>query len=409
MSYNNYDKHNYAIFSLFLPILPLRWYVFVIMTTNPGGNSAAVTERVKMKQSFYDYCIQSDKQYLLDEWDTERNLPLTPQQVTYGSKKKVWWHCAQGHTWQSSIYVRMAGARCPYCAGRRILPGENDLASQYPHLAAQWHKTKNLPLTPQEISAGSHRAVWWQCEKGHEWRAVVRSRVSGAGCPVCANRVLSPGKNDLATLYPQLAKEWNYEKNGKLQPQDCIVGSSRRVWWKCEKGHEWRASIAGRTTGGRGCPVCAGRRIVPGENDLATAYPHLAAEWLQEKNGSLTPQSVSPYSNYKVWWRCPLGHEYQAKVDSRTKNSTGCPYCSGKKVLPGFNDLATVEPKLAAQFHPTLNGTLTPADFTPGSHQKVWWVCDEGHVWKAAVYSRTGSQRCGCPTCAGNTRKKRYR
>ena len=88
-----------------------------------------------------------------------------------------------------------------------------------------------------------------------------------------------------------------------------------------------------------------------------------------------------------------------------------CPYCTGKKVLPGFNDLATLEPKIAA-WHPTLNGTLTPEMVTLGSHRKVWWQCPEGHVWKAVVYSRAGPQKCGCPVCAGKVkaaRQQRYK
>ena len=88
-------------------------------------------------------------------------------------------------------------------------------------------------------------------------------------------------------------------------------------------------------------------------------------------------------------------------------SGSGCPYCAGRKVLPGFNDLATLEPKIAAQWHPTLNGGLTPDGVTVGCHRKVWWQCQEGHVWKAAIYSRAGPQKCGCPICAGRVSKKR--
>lgn len=86
-------------------------------------------------------------------------------------------------------------------------------------------------------------------------------------------------------------------------------------------------------------------------------------------------------------------------------NGTGCPYCTNKKVLAGFNDLATVEPRIAAEWHPTLNGSLTPEMVTAGSRKKVWWECPLGHVWKAAIYSRTGKKKCGCPVCAGKARK----
>lgn len=89
-------------------------------------------------------------------------------------------------------------------------------------------------------------------------------------------------------------------------------------------------------------------------------------------------------------------------------SSSGCPYCAGRKVLPGFNDLATLAPDVAQQWHPTLNGALTPQMVTAGSHRKVWWECEQGHVWKAVIYPRTGLKKCGCPVCAGRTGAKRW-
>ena len=102
-------------------------------------------------------------------------------------------------------------------------------------------------------------------------------------------------------------------------------------------------------------------------------------------------------------------HEWQAVIAARAVENSGCPYCTGRRVLAGFNDLATLHPKIAAQWDDTLNGTLTPEMVTPGSHKRVWWKCHEGHVWKTAIYSRTGKQKCGCPVCAGKTtRQFRY-
>ena len=270
---------------------------------------------------------------------------------------------------------------------------------------------KNAPLTPKDVVTQSHRTVWWICEKGHEWQALVKSRADGSGCPFCTNRKVLPGFNDLATKYPELAGQWHPSKNDKLTPSNVVTNTTRKVWWRCEKGHEWQASIASRANG-TGCPVCAGKVVIPGENDLATFFPELAEQWHQTKNKTMTPENVSPYSNQKVWWICPLGHEYEAKVASRAYRGTGCPYCSGNKVLPGFNDLATREPGVAAQWHPTLNGGLTPQMVTTCSHKKVWWECPDGHVWKAVIHSRAGPQKCGCPVCAGRVkpeRQARYR
>lgn len=270
-------------------------------------------------------------------------------------------------------------------------------------LLAQWHPVKNGALTPEEVSYGSHKKVWWVCGKGHEWQAEVKSRLLGAGCPVCAGKLVVPGVNDLATLRPRLAAQWHPTKNGALTPWEVRPGSHKKVWWVCEKGHEWQALVMARNAG-EGCPVCSGRVVIPGEGDLATLFPAVAAQWDREKNGALTPETVSPYSNRKVWWRCGLGHSWQAAVSARTYKQSGCPYCTGKKVLPGFSDLATRYPQIAKQWHPTLNGSFGPDQVTAGSRREAWWQCSEGHVWKARIHSRTGKQKCGCPVCSGRVR-----
>ena len=360
-----------------------------------------------MRETLRSYCGHMDLETVLEQWDTGRNQPLTPDNTSYGSKHKVWWRCEKGHSWQAAVHTRTgSGTGCPVCAGKVPLAGETDLATLHPDLASQWHPTKNGDLTPEQVLPGSHRMVWWICEKGHVWRAQIKSRAEGCGCPVCANREIRPMENDLASQNPRLAAQWHPTKNGRLTPDQIPPGTSRKVWWICEKGHEWQATVASRTSG-YGCPVCTGRQVLAGENDLASQFPAIAAQWHPTKNGSLFAQQVTIASNRKVWWRCGKGHDYQATVAARTMRGSGCPCCSGKKVLPGFNDLATVEPEVARQWHPTLNGTLTPDMVPLGAHRKVWWQCDQGHVWKAAIYSRAGSQKCGCPVCAGKVRGRR--
>ena len=361
-----------------------------------------------MRKTLYDYCLELGDTALLEEWDSEKN-ELTPQQVTYGSKKKLWWVCGSGHSYQASATSR-TGERtgCPYCTGRLPIPGENDLATLFPGLVREWDGEKNQPLTPSGVLPGSHRSVWWLCPEGHSWHASIKSRVDGCGCPVCTNRRIAPGENDLASTHPALAREWNAERNAPLKPQEVFAGSSRKVWWRCEKGHEWQARIVSRSEG-TGCPYCNGKRVAPGENDLATANPRLAAEWDAEKNAPLTPRDVTPYSNRRVWWRCPLGHEYQSLISARNTSGSGCPYCTGRRVLPGFNDLASQQPKVAAEWAQDLNGSLTPEMVTTGSQKKVWWRCSEGHVWRTVVFTRARGKFTGCPVCAGKVKQKKQR
>ena len=361
-----------------------------------------------MRKSLAAFCLEKGLQELLGQWDQERNAPLTPETISYGSKRKVWWRCSKGHEWLAPPYARTGSETgCPYCAGKLPIPGETDLGTLFPNLTREWHPTKNGSLTPDQVLPGSHQKVWWRCANGHDWIAQVKSRVSGCGCPVCANKIVEPARTDLATVAPAVAAQWHPAKNGTLTPQDVLPGTTRKVWWLCEKGHVWQASVYARALRGAECPYCAGKRVQPGENDLATLYPEIAAQWHPAKNGPLTPDQVTPSSNRKVWWRCERGHDYLAWIAGRTRQGSGCPYCAGTKVLPGFNDLATRVPQIAAQWHPTFNGALTPSMVTPGSHRKVWWQCSEGHVWKAVVHSRAGPQKCGCPVCAGVAPRRR--
>ena len=347
---------------------------------------------------------------LVTEWDYDKNntLGIYPDKIRYGSNKKVWWICQHGHEWCASVASRTnKQSGCPVCAGQKVLVGFNDLATLNPKLALEWHPTKNGDLKPSDVTQGSNRKVWWMCEHGHEWQTTIAHRTNKSrprGCPVCAGQKVLVGFNDLATLNPNLALEWHPTKNGDLKPTQVTVSSMKKVWWICQHGHEWYASINSRTNKSHqnGCPVCAGRQVLVGFNDLATLNPTVASDWHPTKNGNLKSSDVTVSSGRKVWWMCKHGHEWYASVASRTNKSqpSGCPVCAGQKVLVGFNDLATVNPNLALEWHPTKNGNLTPSDVTQGSEKKVWWVCKHGHEWQAMIYSRTNLQS-GCPVCSG--------
>lgn len=203
-----------------------------------------------------------------------------------------------------------------------------------------------------------------------------------------------------------MARYWHPSRNGFTTFAEVPPGSNRHLWWQCERGHEWQAR-AFSVKAGCGCPYCAGKMAIPGENDLATLRPDILADWDYEKN-VVSPVELLPSAHDKVWWKCERGHSWQAMVFSRTREKqAGCPYCTGRKVLVGFNDLGTLRPHLAAQWHPDLNGGYRPEDVTLGSNRKVWWQCADGHVWQAAIYSRTRKNSTGCPLCAGRGRKKK--
>jgi hypothetical protein len=127
-----------------------------------------------------------------------------------------------------------------------------------------------------------------------------------------------------------------------------------------------------------------------------TLSTQLTSEWHPKKNAGLLADDFTPGSNKKVWWIDSYGHEWEATIHSR--KSSGCPYCSGRKVLAGVTDLLTTHPHLARELHPTKNAVLA-TEISKGTTRKMWWVCEKGHEWEAAVGSRVNGN--GCPVCSG--------
>ena len=332
------------------------------------------------------------------EWHPEKNGDLTPADVSYGSKKKVWWLCKNGHEWDAVISSRAINRNgCGYCAGN-FVSDKNRLSLHYPDLVNEWHPTKNGSLRPADVSYGSDNKVWWRCERGHEWEAKIHSRAkkNGNGCRFCGHRGVSD-INRLSVHYPHLVNEWHPTKNGNLTPDDVSYANNDKVWWLCKNGHEWPARTYSRTLNGRRCRTCAGQSITD-DNRLSLKRPELIREWHPTKNGNLTPDDVAVATNKNVWWICEKDHMWLALIPSRALSRTGCRFCKRKEVTD-INRLSIHHPDIAKQWHPTKNGDLTPDDVSYGSDNKVWWLCERSHEWEAKIYSRR--QGRGCGTCAG--------
>ena len=510
------------------------------------GNRCPVCSNKKIEVGFND--LSTTHPELVKEWDFKKNGDLTPQQVTYGSDRKVWWKCERGHSWAATISSRANGRGCPECLkeyqvsltekvftfylsksfnniqenvhlkelGKKELDiyipslklaieydghnwhkntsrdlekdkacmrnsitiiriredgcasyqssahfiscpknhgnivtltpvvnelinlinklyntkiktietiepdvtainesfysynKKNSLKAVCPDLLKEWDYEKNGDLNPEYLSAGSNSKVWWKCEHGHSWLAVVSSRVRGNGCPYCSGKYVLKGFNDLESQFPAIAKEWDYEKNGDLKPDEIYYGTNKVVSWKCEHGHKWNTKVSTRTRMQSGCPICAGLKPESGKNDFATLFPEIAKEWDYEKNGDLKPSDFLPGSEKVVWWKCPRGHSYDTMIAIRTKMNCKCPICSNKRVLAGYNDLATLHPELIKEWDYEKNGDLLPTQVggSGGSHREIWWKCEHGHSWKTKLSTRI-SLGTGCPKCAIERNKKK--
>ncbi len=207
---------------------------------------------------------------------------------------------------------------------------KNSIIITNPELEEQWNYKMNGDMLPEMFSKGSGEHVWWICHNKHEWKATIASRAAGAGCPYCSGFKWKSGERDLKTLFPEIAKEWDYEKNAPLRPENINSGSHKKVWWKCEKGHSYEAIILNRTNSSshNGCPYCSNKKVLKGFNDLESQFPQIAKEWSYEKNGDLLPSEVVPGSYKEVWWKCSVcGNEYKKRVLYRTRKDSSCSRC----------------------------------------------------------------------------------
>lgn len=358
--------------------------------------------------------------WLAKEWHPTKN-EKSAREVYAFSTKKHWWRCpvATDHEWPAKIISRTGSGTkpatgCPFCqpGPRKRVAKSNCLATTHPHLAAEWHPSRNGELTPEQVTHGSDVVVVWKCSaaEDHEWTTSISNRAAhgseGSNCPYCAPVSKSAVRsNSLAVTHPSVAATWHESKNAPLTPADVVAGSEKKVWWQCPKGpdHEWESRVSVRVSqmaaDPAACSVCANRVTVE-SNSLATRYPAVAAQWHAARNGDLTPDTVPYAGGQLVWWQCPVAsdHVWRTRIVKRTDGGQGCPACVGLLVVES-NCLATTHPDLAAEWHPTKNGTLSPRDVVSGTGKSVWWRCaiNARHAWRTGVHNRVRGS--GCPHC----------
>ncbi len=396
---------------------------------------------------------------LASQWHPSFNGTLRAADVSCNSHKRVWWLGKCGHEWIAEIKSRNHGRGCPYCSGREVLKGFNDLATTNKEYLKEWDYKKNIDVTPYELSSGSHKKVWWKCQRcGQEWQASPNNRISKKrDCPYCChNPILLKGVNDLETLYPELVREWNYERNDLL-PSDVTGHSPKRVWWKCDKGHEWQTTVNHRANGSK-CPYCS--------KGMQTSFPEQAIFFYIKK---AFPDAENKYKEIFGSRRFELdvfvpsmnlgieydGEAYHYSERQRKRDLEKYLYCKSKfiqliRVVENVNfseenadyvihretsledaindlllyvganlkaniskdgdairnnylsylnenSLFIVNPSLCEEWNYEKNST-TPEMYLSGSNVKVWWKCKKGHEWEAQIYERNKGK--GCPYCA---------
>lgn len=329
-----------------------------------------------------------------------------PASPSVGRKRQVLTICSAGHQFETDRARPFAPPasrepKCPVCQNNVIHAGYNDLASSHPDVAAEFDETRNGGLTAQQVLASAKEPYFWRCPKGHSYPATPSNRTAAKSkCPVCLNRLIVTGINDITTTHPQLLAEWHPSWLRRVPPTTHGAGSQESIIWVCANAHEYAMSIADRVKS-KGCHQCRTGRKRPGTEGLDESHPAIAAEWHPTLNGKVKPSDRSRGSADEAYWLCPAGHTYRQRIERRTAGYK-CSTCSRRNLVPGVNDLASTQPTLVSEFHPYLNHPKVPSKLFAGT-QLLWWKCmAHGHTYQQSVPHRVLSK--GCPECPADER-----
>jgi DNA-directed RNA polymerase subunit RPC12/RpoP len=401
-------------------------------------------------------------------WHPIKNIKLTPDLFKKGSRYQAWWKCQEcGREWKSPI---KSYSGCSECKKKNSLL-KRSLEAKCPELMNEWHKVKNKNISPSEVYFSTHQKAWWKCSKcKYEWETKINNRAVGKrGCPLCANKVVVEGINDLGTTHPHLAKEWHLSKNDDTTPQKVTFGNGKKVWWTCPNGHDYQATTNHRTSG-TDCPKCfAGTQTSFAEQavfyyvkklysdaisrykakflgkmeldiyipSIKTAIEYDGEAWHKEENTKreelkyrkckknyitlirlkerqprietinadyiFSRDKLYLHENLEPLIKVILNHlnfgrsfSINGPVDVNLKRDRF--EIQKYRTILKKDSLLDKFPKLANEWHDIKNGKLSPAKFKPGSDHKVWWLCPVcNHEYEASIGHRT--RGTGCPYC----------
>ena len=364
------------------------------------------------KCSYKKVCVKDDPN-LMKYWGDNPNK--NPADIARNSKEVVNWHCPDcGSEWELPVY-RMARAKwpCKECMNRERLKKDNVLR-KYPELL--YYYDNDYPGNPRldKLFLSSDEIVHWKCpDCGYEWDQRVKGRIRRdkdkhrvTQCPVCAGVKTGGNVKSFAEKYPDMAAEWDNEKNGRpIGNTRC--NSTNHCWWRCKKGHLYTREPVKRVedykNGEESCRVCAGTKIVY-ETSFMAYYPEAAKEWDYDRNKDLAfgPDHVAVDATTYYYWLCSEGHNYRlapATIARRIDaGQTACPYCDNRRVLGNFNSLAHTDKELAEEW--SENNKRPPTEVMKSNAVYARWNCPTcGGEYLARICDREIGDDA-CPYCA---------
>lgn len=338
--------------------------------------------------------------HLVAEWDADSNTGLSPETVSYGSKKMVNWRCeAWNHTWPAPPNNRTSnGSGCPHCrpgTSRIELAITAELMALFPG-EVEWRAKEDgrecdVLLRGRSVAIEVDGFFW---HLGRE----DRDREKGAALAERGIRLLRVRDRRLGrleeddVLYDQTAPTLVFMADVASALADMMPEEDTRLarYVAADRliGTAWYDAAVGALPG------------PPPGRSLAYLHPEVAADWDNAANGPIRPHMLPPKSHFPANWRCAAcDHRWPATVNSRTNGGNGCPACAGRVATPEHN-LAVIFPEVGAEWDWEANGSLKPTEVTPFSNRKVGWRCsaEPGHRWSATIQNRTSSGS-GCPRC----------
>ena len=335
---------------------------------------------------------------LVKEWHPTKNGDLKPEDYSYGSDRKAWWLCPNGHEYDAVIGNRARlSTGCPRCTNQSSRP-EIRILTELKYIFSE---------------------------------VLSRDKSNGAEIDVFIPEFAIGVEYDGSYYHSGSAKNENDKaKNEILEKKGINLVRVREA--PLEKLTSSDISVPNKDLDKKALNLIVSEiraRIYPAMKDEITAYikdtafnneelfltylsyfpspfpehalpsthHELCKEWHPTKNAPLTPENFSYGSNIKVWWLCPKKHDYDARIANRA-NGKGCPTCSGRTVSDE-NRFSIKYPEIAKEWHPIKNGDLKPEDYSYGSHIKVWWLCPKKHDYDATIANRTNGKGCPDPDC----------
>ena len=370
-------------------------YQYLVKEKQAGDNVCPYCNNKRVKTGFNDLLTiepQLAKRYCLSN-----ELPVNKILATSTSIYR--WNCEHCGGEYPATIKQIKEGYCPFCNNERVLSGFNDLATKYPELVEKY--TANNPKPASEILYTNQAYYEWQCtDCGGIYNASLQD-VKDGYCPYCENKRVLTGKNDLVTMYPNIAKL--YSVNNEKPASEILYTNQSSYNWTCDKCNgSFNATIQEVNEGH--CPYCENERVLTGKNDFKTMYPHLVK--MYSNDNILAPDKTLYTSSFYYKWHCDdCGGDFTSSIDKLDKD--GCPYCNGRKALKGYNDLTVTHPHLIKEWG--LENYLIdiggPENYKFDSTKNVYWLCPKcGTHYRMKIDDRVINDKRhheSCWKCAG--------